>query len=288
MVRSVVILGIVFLLALALVLCIGNAQVMSNPLSYPQNTDTQLIVSFVQADGSTFNQTVELGREYPVRMWDGITGSMEFSRTGITFIHPIVNGVGLRWVANYSPPVPWGQVSEYYVRIRYPVEPVSGGQIIYMYENGQMFHGNYWPGSLEERQQSHLYNLGRISTTAPYTPTVPSTPIQPINRAPPGREGQEFLPGITLPGISSEMYFVILFALIIGWLLVLRIARIGSILINVGGVEVILFIGTFLGWVSIFIGICLMILSIVPVLLEHSVGIASHMPQIGKKEGGEE
>ena len=88
-------------------------------------------------------------------------------------------------------------------------------------------------------------------------------------------------PPITqVPPVEPYPMFMILFVGLIAWVILIRIVRIRSMLIIVGGAVVLISISLILEWVSNFIGISMIILCIIPLLLEHKEALLANVPSI--------
>lgn len=272
-----VIITLSFMLVISLILGIADAQVMPNPISYPQSPyqPGQVILQVEYENGSVVEYPVQLNKVYPTVYGNGGRGNMSVTRDQVIIRYQLTPG-GPTFFYTYDINPPIDPATGAIVRIRMPSEVDFSLQPSTTI--GQSGYITSYPAGVAASQYNITGNLGP-STVAPSL-----IPAQPVNRGP--APAAQPAP-LGFPSIPPEAYFIILFAIIIGWLLLLRLAHINSLIITIGGVEVILFLGTFLGWVSIFIGVCLMILSIVPVLLEYTEILTSHFSKIGGN-GGEE
>ena len=88
-------------------------------------------------------------------------------------------------------------------------------------------------------------------------------------------------PPITqIPLVEPFPMFLVLFVGLIAWVILVRIIRIRSMMIIIGGAILIISISLILEWVSNFIGISMIVLCIIPLLLEHKEALLANVPSI--------
>ena len=106
-----------------------------------------------------------------------------------------------------------------------------------------------------------------------YVPKRPQPPVYLPGEAP-------FLETTAIPFPEVFPMFLILFIGLIAWVVLIRITRIRSMIVIMGGTLTIISISLIMEWVSNFIGISMIILCIIPILLEQKEALLANVPSV--------